>query len=158
MDSFNNLFKRENMKQNMGQHILSILFIIYLLVDARTPTSIANLVDTIFGKIFIIITAIVLFSCANPILGILGFVVAFELIRRSVISTGSYALSKYLPTEQKKSSNLTSYNQFPYTLEQEVVKKMAPIAHTTSSSTQVHFSPMLEDNHYAAPINYTGII
>ena len=128
MDSFNNLFKRENMKQNMGQHILSILFIIYLLVDARTPTSIANLVDTIFGKIFIIITAIVLFSCANPILGILGFVVAFELIRRSVISTGSYALSKYLPTEQKKSSNLTSYNQFPYTLEQEVVKKMAPIA------------------------------
>jgi hypothetical protein len=158
MDSFNNLLKKENMKQNMGQHILSILFIIYLIVGVKTPQPIAGMVDNIVGKILVVVTAIVLFSFANPILGILGFIVAFELIRRSSVSTGTYALNKYLPTEQKKQSNLTAYNQFPYTLEQEVVKKMAPITYTSSNSTQIHFKPILEDNHDAAPINYTGVI
>ena len=49
-------------------------------------------------------------------------------------------------------------NQFPYTLEQEVVKKMAPIRDTGYTNSESTFSPILDDTYDAAPINYTGVI
>ena len=149
MDSFSALFKKEN----MGQVILCILFIIYLIMGYKMPDSIATVIDTSFGKILVIIMALMLFSYANPILGVLGFFVAFDLISKSSATTGSYALERYVPTETKKSSNLSAMNQFPYTLEQEVVKKMAPIVQGGSSMSKASYSPILEDLHDASPIN-----
>ena len=154
MDSFSDLFKKEN----MGQVVLCILFIIYLIMGYKMPDSVAGLVDTIYGKVLVAVIALVLFSFANPILGVLGFLVAFELIRRSSMATGTYALDHYVPTEVKKETQLNAMNQFPYTLEQEVVKKMAPIRETGESSTQSSFHPVLDDTYDAAPINYTGVI
>jgi len=154
MDSFSDLFKKEN----MGQVILCILFIIYLIMGYKVPDSVAGVFDTVFGKIVIVVIALVLFSFANPILGVLGFLVAFELIRRSSMTTGTYALDHYVPTEVKKETELNAMNQFPYTLEQEVVKKMAPIREYSESDSQANFSPVLDDTYDAAPINYTGVI
>ena len=122
------------------------------------PDSVAGVVDTIYGKVIVAVIALVLFSFANPILGVLGFLVAFELIRRSSMTTGTYALDHYVPTEVKKETQLNAMNQFPYTLEQEVVKKMAPIRDNSDSSTQPSFHPVLDDTYDAAPINYTGVI
>jgi hypothetical protein len=48
-------------------------------------------------------------------------------------------------------------NQFPYTLEQEVVKKMAPMKFSDSTTTS-SFSPVLDDTYDAAPIDYTGVV
>ena len=154
MDSFSDLFKKEN----MGQVILCILFIIYLIMGYKMPDSIATVIDTSFGKILVIIMALMLFSYANPILGVLGFFVAFDLISKSSATTGSYALERYVPTETKKSSNLSAMNQFPYTLEQEVVKKMAPIKQTEDTQTPAAFSPILDNLYDAAPIGYTGVV
>jgi hypothetical protein len=153
MDSFSDLFKKEN----VGQVVLSILFIVYLIMGYKTPDSIAGLVDTIYGKIIVVVVALVLFSYANPILGVLGFIVAFDLIRRSSMSTGTFALDHYVPTEVKKESELNAMNQFPYTLEQEVVKKMAPIKHEMVLSPS-SFSPVLDDTYDAAPIDYNGVV
>ena len=94
MDSFSDLFKKEN----MGQVVLCILFIIYLIMGYKMPDSVAGVFDTIYGKVIISVIALVLFSFANPILGVLGFLVAFELIRRSSMTTGTYALDHYVPT------------------------------------------------------------
>ena len=80
MDSFSDLFKKEN----MGQVILCILFIIYLIMGYRMPDSIATVIDTSFGKILVIIMALMLFSYANPILGVLGFLVAVEWLRFAI--------------------------------------------------------------------------
>jgi hypothetical protein len=63
-----------------------------------------------------------------------------------------------VPTETKKSSNLSAMNQFPYTLEQEVVKKMAPIKQTEDTQTPSTFSPILDNLYDAAPIGYTGVV
>ena len=152
MDNFKDLFK----KQHMGQVILLILFIIYLIMGYKTPDSLANLIDNVYGKVFVIVIALLLFSNSNPILGIVGFIVAYELIRRSEVKTGTYALNNYMPTEKKKASNLTAFNQFPYTLEQEIVKKMAPIEKTVSSNST--YAPILDDLHDAAPIDYNGVV
>jgi|UniRef100_A0A6C0D9T8 hypothetical protein len=54
-------------------------------------------------------------------------------------------------------NELNSANQFPYTLEQEVVKKMAPIK-TPIDSSPTNFSPILDDIHDAADVDYTGVV
>jgi hypothetical protein len=149
MDSFSSLLKKEN----MGELILIILFIIYLIVGFKTPQPIANLVDSLVGKIVIFIIVIYLFMNNNPILAVLSMFVAFDLIRRSTLTTGLGALQKYAPTEEKKMSEFSAYNQFPYTLEQEVVKKMAPILRTGTSLTPPSYKPLLENLYDASPIN-----
>jgi hypothetical protein len=88
----------------------------------------------------------------NPILAVLALFVAFDLMRRSSNATGIDALKQYAPTEEKKASQFSVYNQFPYTLEQEVVKKMAPIVQSGYSLGKAPYSPILENLHDASPI------
>ena len=149
MDSFSSLLKKEH----RGEFILVILFIIYLIMGYKTPDLVANMVDTLVGKIVIFIVVIYLFMHSNPIVAVLALFVAFDLIRRSSVATGIDALKKYAPSEEKKMSQFTAFNQFPYTLEQEVVKKMAPIVQSGSTLTPPSYKPMLEDTHDSMPLN-----
>jgi len=139
-------------KDKIPELILAILFVIYLLMGYKTPEPIANLVDTLVGKIVIIIIVIYMFIKTNPVLAVLALFVGFDLIRRSSYVTGIDALQKYAPTEEKKASQFTAYNQFPYTLEQEIVKKMAPILQTGSSLTKPSYKPVLENLYDASPL------
>jgi hypothetical protein len=148
MDSLTELFKKEH----MGEFILIVLMIIYLILGLRTPDLIANMVDNIIGKVVIIFVVIYLFMHANPILAVLAALVAFDLMRRSSESTGLGALQAYAPSEQKKMSQFTAFNQFPYTLEQEVVAKMAPIVRSGSSLMPPSYKPTLENLHDATPL------
>lgn len=153
MDSFTELFK----KQNMGELILVILMSIYLIMGFKTPELIANIVDNLVGKIVIVVIVLFLFINANPILAVLAALVAFDLMRRSSDTTGFGrlglgSLQAYAPTEQKKMSQFTAFNQFPYTLEQEVVAKMAPIVRSGTSLTPASYKPLLDNLHDASPI------
>ena len=154
MEYLNNLLE----KKNMPQLLLSILFILYLVLRLRMPSNIANVIDTSFGKIIICILALGLFAYSNPILGILGIIVAYELIKTSSMVTGTSALAKYYPTETKKWSPFSATHQFPYTLEQEMVKKMAPIRPPNYVNTPSTFKPILDNLYDAAPVNYQGVI
>jgi len=149
MERFSQLFK----KQHMGELVLVILFIVYLILGLKTPEPIANIIDTLVGKVVIILIVIYLFMHANPILAVLALFVAFDLIRRSSAATGIDALKKYAPSEEKKISQFTAFNQFPYTLEQEVVAKMAPIMKSGFSLTQASYKPLLDNLYDASPLN-----
>ena len=149
MDSFTELFKKEH----MGEFILIILMIIYLIMGLKTPELVAILIDNVVGKVVIILVVIYLFMHANPILAVLAALVAFDLMRRSSATTGISALQQYAPSEQKKMSQFTAFNQFPYTLEQEVVAKMAPIVRSGSSMTQPSYKPLLDNLYDAASLN-----
>ena len=152
MNSFSSLLKKEH----MGELILVVIFILYIILGLKTPQPIAGLVDSLVGKIVIFIIVVYLFLNCNPILAVLALYVAFDLIRRSSLATGLDALQKYAPTEEKKMSQFTAFNQFPYTLEQEVVKKMAPIVRTGSSLSQASYQPLLENLHDALQLNGTN--
>jgi hypothetical protein len=153
MKEFSTLFKKEN----MGQLILSILFVIYLIMGYNTPMSLAELIDTPVGKIAVIIVALCILSTSNPILGILALFVAYELIRRSSISLRG-DLKSYIPSESKKNDQFSAFNQteFPYTLEQEMVGKMTiqnnsiNMSFTDNSSS---FKPILDNTHNASMLN-----
>lgn len=149
MESYSSLFKKEH----MGELILIILFIIYLIMGYKTPEPIASMIDSLAGKIVIVIIVIYMFMHTHPILAILALFVAFDLIRRSSMTTGIDALQRYAPSEERKSSQFSAFNQFPYTLEQEVVKKMAPIVQSGSSLSKPSYKPLLENLYDASPIN-----
>jgi hypothetical protein len=149
MESYSSLFK----KQHMGQLVLVILFIIYLIMGYKTPEPIANVIDSLAGKIVVIIIVIYMFMNTHPVLAVLALFVAFDLIRRSSLTTGIDALQKYAPSEVKKTSQFSAFNQFPYTLEQEVVKKMAPIVQSGSSLSKPSYKPLLDNLYDASPIN-----
>ena len=148
MDGISGLFKNEK----KGQHVLLILFIVYLILGFKTPEPIANVVDTIGGKIVLFIMVVFLFTHTNPILGILGLIVAYDLMRRSSAVTGIDALKKYGPSEEKKQSQFTAFNQFPYTLEQEVVAKMAPLIKHGTSVNDASYKPTIDNLYDATPI------
>lgn len=139
-------------KEKRAELVLTILFIIYFVMGLNTPAPIAQVVDTMVGKIVILVAVIALFMYTNPILAVLGLLVAFDLMRRSALATGNDAVRNYLPNEERKTSQLNAYNQFPYTLEQEMVKKMTPAVQNSSAMTKPSFSPVLENLYDASPI------
>ena len=131
-------------KKNMPQLALVILFIIYLIMGLKTPSSVATMIDSTVGKVVVALFALLLFAYSNPILGVLGIFVAYQLVRNASIKTGMASLEQYYPTEQKKWSPFTPTHQFPYTLEQEMVKRMAPQKFNTNY-VKPTYKPMLED-------------
>jgi hypothetical protein len=148
MDYFSSLFD----KKNMPQLVLAVLFIIYLVMGYKMPSGVANAIDTSAGKIIVILAALGLFAYSNPILGVLGLLVAYQLVKGASIKTGMAGLEEYYPTQQKKWSPFTPIHQFPYTLEQEVVKNMTT-QKFNSSYVKSPFTPVLEETYNAAPLS-----
>mgnify|MGYP003335579827 CR=1 FL=1 len=93
------------------------------------------------------------FAYANPVVAILGLYVAYTILTRSSNATGSAALERYMPSEEKKMSEFSAYNQFPYTLEQEMVAKMAPAKSSGFSLSQASYKPLMENLYDASPVN-----
>uniref|UniRef100_A0A6C0JGV7 Uncharacterized protein n=1 Tax=viral metagenome TaxID=1070528 RepID=A0A6C0JGV7_9ZZZZ len=149
MNSFSSLLKKEH----RGELILTIILIIYLILGLKTPQPVAFLVDNIIGKIVIFLIVIYMFLHMNPLLAVIALFVAFDLMRRSSSSTYNNLIQTYIPSEENKMGQFTAFNQFPYTLEQEVVKKMAPIVQSGSVLTKASYHPLLDNLYDASPIN-----
>ena len=147
------LFKKEN----AGELVLAILFIIYLIMGYKTPEPVASMLDSLVGKVVIFVVVIYMFMNHNAVLAVLALFVAFDLIRRSSATTGDTMtisqLKQFAPSEQNKMSQFTAFNQFPYTLEQEVIKKMAPVVKPGSSISKASYKPLLENLYDASPLD-----
>ena len=149
MSSFSSLFKKEH----RGELVLTIILIVYLILGLKTPQPVAFLVDNMVGKIMIFVIVIYMFLYKNPILAILSLFVAFDLMRRSSSSMFNSVMQTYIPSEYNKMGQFTAFNQFPYTLEQEVVKKMAPIVQSGSVLNKASYKPLLDNLYDASPVN-----
>jgi len=119
--------------------LLTVLLILYIVFNVPTPHMIAPQVDTPLGNIVVVLIALSFFTHSHPVVGILGLFAAYVLIRRSSATTGSSAIKAYLPSEKRKSDELSAYNQFPVTLEEQMVALRAPLADTqVGSATSFH--------------------
>ena len=140
-DSFNKIMN--------GQTLLFILFVIYIIFNVQTPDPLANIIDSTLG--YVIIIALFAFMAVNlhPIVTLVGIFAIYLLFKRSSIATGSMAMTKFLPTESLKSQHLSAFNQFPVTLEEEVVQIMAPLQAGPAMGPK-SFSHVLNDLHDAS--------
>lgn len=147
MDYFSSLFD----KKNMPQLVLSVLFVLYLVMGYQVPEAVATMVDSTIGKIVVALVALMLFAYSNPVLGVLALLVAYQLIKGASVKTGMAGLEEYYPTEAKKWTPFTPTHQFPYTLEQEVVKNMTTQKFNTEY-VKAPYRPTLDDTHDASPL------
>ena len=153
MKNLNDLFKAEKRHQLM----LGVVFVIYILMNVQTPRTLAELVDNLYGNIVVVVIALSVFTQSNPVVGILAMVAAYELIKRSNVGTGNHAIRNYLPSDKSKVMDFSRYNDFPVTLEEQVVKKMAPLVKHDAPPNS-NYKPVLNALHDASPINYEGVI
>ena len=140
-----NMFKSV-MKSN-HHLVLTILLCVFIVFDIQVPDALANMIDNPIGKIAVAALALCLLSM-NTLLGVIGLVAAYVLIQRSSNTTGTQAEKDYLPSEAKKKAVLSAMNQFPMTVEEEVIAKMLPMNNQLDLS-QPEFKPVLGDTHNA---------
>jgi hypothetical protein len=148
MDYFRDLFT----KKHMPELVLSALLALYLVMGYQLPEGVATMIDSTVGKIVVVVVALMLFAYSNPVLGVLALLVAYQLIKSASVKTGMAGLEEYYPTEAKKWSPFTPTHQFPYTLEQEVVKNMTTQKFNTEY-VRAPYRPTLDDTYDAAPLS-----
>lgn len=141
-------------KNNTHQLFLVIILLGYIIFNIQTPNSLAVLIDNIFGNIIVIILTFFILVNSNPILGIIFVFAAYELIRRSSNATGTSAIKRYLPSQMKMDGDLSAFNQFPVTLEEQIVKQMAPLVET-SGPNHLHYEPASGHTHNAMNVSDT---
>ena len=140
-----------------GQSLLLVIFVIYIIFNIQTPEPLANLIDSTLG--YVIVIGLFAFMAVNlhPLVTLVGIFAIYLLFKRSSIATGSLAMTKFLPSENVKGQHLSAFNQFPVTLEEEVVQQMAPLQSGPAMGPKT-FTPVLDDLHDAANVNYTGVV
>lgn len=152
--------------EQQHQFFLTVVFIIYILFDIQLPHVLANMVDSLTGNIVVSLLALSLFMYTTPMLGILGFIVAYVMMTRSSSKGGQVLNQKHIPSEKSKMKNLVKYNEasefskyndYPDTLEEEIVSKMAPQVNPPENDTS-SFKPVLDNDNHAAPIDYDGVV
>jgi hypothetical protein len=137
------------------QKILAALLAVYIVFHLQTTDFLAPMIDTLFGKVVVVVVALTLFAHSGPLVGILGLIAAYELINRSSMTTGTYGLNNFIQTEVKKvkqMANMNNMNNTSVTLEEEVVDNMPPYVSDTHV-TQASYKPILCSTKDAAPLN-----
>jgi hypothetical protein len=129
--------------------IFVVLLIIYILLDIKLPTIAVSAVDNIYGKIMLYLLALYIFLYVNKVAGVLAIIAAYTMISRASKQSGTFAVRNYLPSEESKVLDFAKYNDFPYTLEEEEVARMAPLVRN-ETSTGSDYKPVLDALHDAS--------
>ena len=88
------------MKKQSQLHLTLItLIVLFIVTDINVPAPLASMIDTTIGNLVIIVFALGLLVNEKPIVGVLGVIAAYELIKRSSVKTGTFAVRRYLPSE-----------------------------------------------------------
>lgn len=158
MDTFRSLMRQE--KQH--EMVIFVLLILYIVFTPSVPTALAEYAESTTGQVIVIILAITLFLSTNPVVGILGFLAAYEFIRRSSRVTGVYGIETFSPTEKKKQDVMTAMNPAPLkSLEEELVESLVDISPNNENSgisDGGSFQPVLGELYGAVAPEYDGVI
>jgi len=139
------------LKFNDKRHyVLAAILAIFIVMDIKVPPNVANLVDTIVGKVIVIMVALSLIAI-NPMVGILGVIAAYELIRRSSSSSNIFSNLNFIPNEKNKESEMQVYQNNEISVEEEVIANMLPRTATDVLNT-ASFKPVQEKLHAAAKL------
>lgn len=126
-----------SVKMQTIEYVFIALLLLFILLDVQVPPTIGQYVDTTFGSIVLISGAMYIFHI-QKVLGAVAIIAAVEILRRT---NGISAIKQFVPSELKRSINLSTWNQFPITLEEEVVRDQLPVVNKIHSRPS--FKPTL---------------
>ena len=142
-------------KQKPIELILGCLMIIYLVAGIQLPSFLNSALNSWIGQVIMLLVVFYIFCNSNIILGILTLLVVLSILMNKKFSTMNIDMSNQ-PSEETKSQQFTQYNQFPYTLEQEMVKKMVPLYSAGDSITDASYEPITNNIYDSSPVNKTN--
>lgn len=133
-------------KNQWGYYILALAMCIFIVFPIQVPHELAAMIDTTLGKILVCVITLNMFL-SHPLIGSIGIVAAYELVRRSSGYGGhSGTTAPYVPSEKVKTGHLNKYNQFPVTVEEEVIKDKIPYTFNMSQPlNKPTYVPITED-------------
>jgi len=138
MNQMNQIMRDAYKTCRKHEMLLTVLLILYIVLNVPTPDVLSSYVDTPLGNIVVVLIALSFFTHSHPVVGVLGLFAAYVLIRQS---SSSSAIEAYVPSEKRKSEELSAFNQFPVTLEEQMVALRALLADTQLGSATVSFLP-----------------
>jgi hypothetical protein len=129
-----------------------ILFVIYLIFDINPPESMAKHIDSPIGMAAVLIITLYMFISFNPVLGVVGIFVAYEVIRRSAAVNNRGAMLNFTPSQAKKEAEFVQMNPpTDQTLEEDMVNKMAPVGQSSMISYNTsEYKPVANDTRGAS--------
>ncbi len=154
MRTLNSLYKAENRYQSF----LGFLFVVYILSNLELPTDLEKLINTTGGNVVVMLLAMSVFYHTHPVIGILGLIAAYEVIKRSGNGVAFVDIDSYIPGEESKAQEMrVTQPPFKGTLEEDMVRDMVPLV-VPNDSSSLDYQPTLDSLHNASPINYQGVI
>ena len=136
-----NLSKVFNRK-NIPEIVLAVVAGLYVLGDIKTPQSVAGVVHTPLAIVALLAVAIMVGYHTHGVVSVIVLFALYELYRRSR-EHPVHKMEDRMPKD-KKAPELSPQNQFPVTLEEQVVKKMAPwVLHESTSPAS--YKPVLDN-------------
>ena len=154
MRTLNSLYKAENRYQTF----LGFLFVVYILSDLKFPSDLAKVINTTGGNVVVMLLAMSVFYHTHPVIGVLGLIAAYEVIKRSGNGVAFVDIDSYIPGEESKSHEMNiTQPPFKGTLEEDMVREMVPLV-VPNETSSLDYQPTLDSLHNASPINYQGVI
>ena len=117
-------------KFSMIQVIVLVLVLLFIFYDTSLPSEIEDFVSEPFGKFVLLVIVLGSFAGFGVVVGFLVMLAAYELLRRAGETHQSKITGKLLKAPSKvyqDNQSLSAMNQFPVTLEEEVVYNMVPL-------------------------------
>jgi hypothetical protein len=148
------MLKELTQSKNIPQLVLAIVLVAYLLMDMHLPRNVSTTLNTRLGKIAIVVVALILLLNTNPVVGVLALLAAYKVMTNAEkkINEVRSSMLDFLPVDEYKGKFFTAENQFPVTLEEQVVKKMAPLVHYPNLKP-ASYKPVMADDNNATTLN-----
>ena len=157
-------------KYSRNQQILGVLLLIFILFRINLPYGAARFVGSFPGMIVIVAVVIYLFIKEGTVLGMLGLVAGYQLLSRVGFLVNNKLdflndpgiptynnVQTLLPNKTVNGMTFSPLNQFPPTLEQDVISNLVPIV-KNNDPPHLKYRPALERQHDAAPVGFKGVV
>ena len=133
---------------NTIQIVTAVALSIFIVFRLKAPASVLRGVAGLSGKAVLGIIVIYLFY-EHFILGLLGVIAVYELMRQVPPSEATLPIEESNSPASDDSMMLSSFQQFPPTLEETIVNSAVPLIQN-QSPPHLHFKSFPEDTHDAA--------
>ncbi len=145
--------------KNESNPILGILLILYILIPINVPKELSSPINSIYGRVIVLLLALTSFTKTNAINGILCLIAAYTLVKRTEDQNNSseYFTAQKLTPKTISSSSTSELEKLPVSLEEEIISNMIPLANSSSSS-KAKYKPILNAVHDAAPADNKYVI
>jgi len=142
-----NNFLKNLLKEVKGHEMVSgSLLLFYVLSNIKLPHIISKLVNTLIGKMSVLLIGLYLFMHLKNALGFLCVIACVELVRRSMEATSP--IVGYLAPGDAQDKRKAEKRVFKKTLEEEVVSRMTPLVKAPENLLS-NYKPVLNDTHQA---------